>query len=90
MAQRKQAFYAGANPMRLFDVASGDGELLSGFDADASVTASEADSVQTVATDDQGDGVAHEPILFPFEGASLMLRLIFLMPRFGLISAFGF
>ena len=72
MAQRKQAFYAGANPMQLFDVASGDGELLSGFQADASVTASEADSVQTVATDDQGDGVAHEPILFPFDGATLV------------------
>lgn len=72
MPQRKQAFYAGANALKLYDIESGNGTLLSGFSADASVTATESAGTQTVATDTQGDGVAHEPILLPFEGATVV------------------
>lgn len=72
MAQRKQAFYAGANALRLFDTENGSSTLLSGFTADASVTGSVAANVQTVATDTKDDGVAHEPILFPFSGATVI------------------
>lgn len=72
MAQRKQAFYAGPNALRLYDVSQGSASLLSGFSADASVTPSVSGNVQTVATDTKDDGVEHERILFPFVGATVV------------------
>jgi hypothetical protein len=66
------AFYAGANALRLYNTDTGDDDLISGFEADAGVTASRSGAMQTVTTDTEGDGVSSLPIFFPFPAARLI------------------
>lgn len=72
MALIAQTFYGGGNALSLYNFTEGADGLLHGLVADDGVVTSINGAVQTVETDTEGDGVAFEPMLFPFEGATLI------------------
>ena len=69
---QQKGFYAGHNALALYNVLSGDGDKLYGFNFTSGASGSQSGQVQTVTTDTEGEGMESEMILFPFEGATLI------------------
>jgi hypothetical protein len=73
---KKKAVYSGGNLLALYDVLSGDGDVLNGFTTFGSITASCVGAVQSITRGaDATAAVVSRPILFPFNGESLTLSM---------------